>query len=61
MHFFPGEYTYLEDRVVVDGNIITSRGPGTAFEFGLSIVKYFLGHEKAASLMGPMLIQGEIV
>ncbi|KAG8184149.1 hypothetical protein JTE90_010191 [Oedothorax gibbosus] len=56
-----GEYTYLEDRVVVDGNLITSRGPGTAMEFALSVVKYLVGEEKANSLAGPMLFDGKIV
>ena len=35
------------DRVVVDGNVITSQGPGTAIEFALSIIEYFLGREIA--------------
>lgn len=32
-------YTYSEDRVVVDDNVITSRGPGTSFLFALTIVE----------------------
>jgi 4-methyl-5(b-hydroxyethyl)-thiazole monophosphate biosynthesis len=30
---------YVDEKVVVDGNIITSQGPGTAIEFALEIVK----------------------
>lgn len=39
--------TYSEDRLVVDGNIITSRGPGTALEFGLKLVEILAGKKKA--------------
>ena len=41
------EENYSEDRVVVDGNIITSRGPGTALEFGLKLVEILVSKEKA--------------
>jgi protein deglycase len=30
---------YSEDRVVVDGNLVTSRGPGTALEFAMKLVE----------------------
>lgn len=33
----------LEERVVVDGNLITSRGAGTAEEFALSLVSHTVG------------------
>lgn len=52
-----GQYKYLEDRVVVDGQLVTSRGPGTAFEFALTIVELMMGKEKADSLVGPMFVK----
>lgn len=43
-----GNVNYIENKtVVVDGNIITSRGPATALVFGLEILKS-LGYEKEA-------------
>lgn len=44
-----------ENRVVVDGNLITSRGPGTSMEFALAIVEKFFGREKALELAKGML------
>ena len=38
------------ESVVRDGNIITSRGMGTAIDFGLAILSYFEGSEAAAEL-----------
>lgn len=35
-------YTYSEDRVVVDDNVITSRSPGTSFLFALTIVEQLI-------------------
>lgn len=37
---------YSEDRVVVDGNLVTSRSPGTAMEFALKLVEVLAGEEK---------------
>ncbi len=34
---------YAEDRVVVDGRVVTSRGPGTALEFALKLVEILFG------------------
>lgn len=36
---------YVNDAVVCDGNIITSRGMGTAIAFALAIVEYCLGED----------------
>ena len=41
---------FSEDRVVVDGNVITSRGPGTAAEFALAVIRYLVGEEEASNL-----------
>lgn len=37
---------YLEQAVVVDGNIITSRGPGTAMDFTLTLIELLAGKDK---------------
>eukprot|EP01137_Pigoraptor_chileana_P037042 Opistho-2@33550 len=49
-------YTYSEERVVADGKIITSRGPGTSFEFALAIVETLKGKSARDSVAGPMLL-----
>ncbi|XP_065861980.1 protein DJ-1 homolog B-like [Euphorbia lathyris] len=45
----------IENRVVVDGMLITSRGPGTSMEFALAIVEKLFGREKALELAKVML------
>jgi 4-methyl-5(b-hydroxyethyl)-thiazole monophosphate biosynthesis len=37
------EVNYLEERVVVDGKIVTSRGAGSAMEFAFKLVELFSG------------------
>lgn len=37
---------YLQDAVVQDGKVITSRGPGTAMDFALSLIEILVGREK---------------
>lgn len=57
---FAGQMTgseYSEERVVFDGRVLTSRGPGTAMEFALSITELFAGHAKAEELRNQMLIK----
>lgn len=50
-------YNYSEERVVVDGKLVTSRGPGTTFEFALALVELLSGKEKRDSLIPPMLLK----
>ncbi|HEY5955275.1 MAG TPA: DJ-1 family glyoxalase III [Polyangiaceae bacterium] len=47
---------YVEERVVVDGNIVTSRGPGTALEFALTLVERLVGAAKSQQLRNDMLV-----
>lgn len=59
---FPGFERYLEganyskDPVVVDGKIITSRGPGTALYFALELVKILKNTELAEKIRTDMII-----
>ena len=41
---------FSTERVVQDGNIITSRGPGTAAEFSIAVIEYLLGSDAANSV-----------
>jgi len=47
---------YVEERVVVDGALVTSRGPGTAIEFALTLVERLKGPEAAQKLRASMLV-----
>ena len=47
---FGPDVTFSEDAVVTDGNIITSRGAGTAFEFALAVAQVLVGPEKAQTV-----------
>lgn len=38
--------SYIDDRIVVDEHIITSKSPGTAMEFSLKLVEILFGHER---------------
>jgi 4-methyl-5(b-hydroxyethyl)-thiazole monophosphate biosynthesis len=46
---------YREDRVVVDGTVVTSRGAGTALEFSLELVRLLVGPDKARELAAAMI------
>ncbi len=62
---FPGREQALKDggaipvneRVVVDGNVITGKGPGAALEFALAVIGLLRGKEKAEEIKAQMLIK----
>ena len=45
-----------ESRVVVDGNCITSQGPGTALDFALELVEQLFGLVKREEIAAPMVL-----
>ena len=45
-----------DDAVVVDGPIVTSRGPGTAMQFALTIATLLVGDPSIAELRKKMLV-----
>ena len=47
--------TLVNERVVVDGNIITSQGPGTAHEFAAAFVTALKNKESATEIISEML------
>ncbi|MBF0607535.1 MAG: DJ-1/PfpI family protein [Magnetococcales bacterium] len=44
-----------DKRVVRDGTVITSQGPGTAIDFALELVELFKGSQKAQTIRQAML------
>lgn len=46
---------YKNDSVVTDGNIVTSRGPGTAMDFALSLIEKHLGKDKRDEVEAPLM------
>lgn len=50
-----GDTNLLDEAVVVDGRLITSRGPGTAMDFALALIEQLLGSEKRQQVEAPLL------
>jgi len=40
--------------VVIDGKVVTSRGPGTAMDFALILIELLLGKEARDKVEGPL-------
>jgi protein DJ-1 len=53
-----GEYS--EHPVEADGNLITSRGPGTAFPFALRIVGTLMDAERMVEVRAPMMFPVQV-
>ena len=47
---------YVKEGVVVDGNIITGRGPGWAVEFGLATLSLIKGQETADKVKAGLML-----
>ena len=47
---FPDSVDFCEDNVVIDGNIITSRGMGTSLDYSLAIVEKLIDKETAQKI-----------
>ncbi|KAL7443003.1 hypothetical protein ACHAXH_008885 [Discostella pseudostelligera] len=45
----------VDDDVVVQGNVVTGKGPGTALKFALKLGEQLYGAEKAKAIAGEML------
>jgi len=48
---------FIDKAVVVDGNVITSRGAGTAVPFSLEIIKYMLGPDAAEKIASSIIFR----
>ena len=46
-----------DKKVVIDGNVITSQGPGTAMEFTLKLVEILSGEDKAKEIKEQLLFK----
>ncbi len=54
-----GNFVYLQDAVVIDRNIITSRGAGTAIEFALTLVEILADEDMKNKIAGDIVFQTE--
>lgn len=48
------DMTYEQQAVVIDGKLITSRGPGTAMDFALTLIEQLAGKDKRDEVEAPL-------
>jgi len=48
--------TWVDGNVVIDGKVVTSKGPGTAVEFGLTLVELLVSSEMREKVANAMLL-----
>ncbi|VDP77690.1 unnamed protein product [Echinostoma caproni] len=52
-------FTYCTDQVVVDGNLVTSRGPGTAMQFALKLLELLTNKKTSCDAKGNPLLSSK--
>ncbi|MGA2297801.1 MAG: DJ-1 family glyoxalase III [FCB group bacterium] len=50
------QFIYVNEKVVFDNNLITSRGAGTAFEFSLSLIELLVNKETAEKIANDIVL-----
>lgn len=49
-HIISKKYHYMDEKVVIDGNIITCQGAGTSFDFAFALIEILSNSKIAASV-----------
>jgi len=55
--YLEGAILYTDQPVVVDGNVITGKGPGLTLEFALALVEILAGKAKRDEVAGQLLVK----
>jgi putative intracellular protease/amidase len=56
---FPAEVSAVDANVVVNGRVVTGRGPAPAMEFALALVEQLYGKDKVDEIAKPMVREHE--
>ncbi|CAH1722670.1 unnamed protein product [Chironomus riparius] len=49
------KYTFVDEKVVQDGQLITSQGPSTVFDFALKVIEHLCGKDKSDTVAKQIL------